>query len=100
MRPVQKTGLVEIRVFSEEPKEAARLANAVTASYVAYAASHSEALRVQVVDTAYPNIRPVRPNKPLNIILGVVIGIVVGLVCGFLTYWLTLVFQRRKVAMC
>jgi capsular polysaccharide biosynthesis protein len=98
VRPVQNTSLIEIRVFNDEPQEAARIANAISASYSAYASSHPEAPRVEVVDIAHPNIRPVRPNKPLNIILGIIIGVVIGFGCGLFTYWFGLVYQRHKAA--
>jgi polysaccharide biosynthesis transport protein len=43
---------------------------------------------VEIVDTAKPGIRPVRPNKMLNIILGVVIGLVVGVGLAFFIEYL------------
>lgn len=92
-RPVRGTSLIEIKVFSDRPDEAARLANAITAAYAAYA-SHSEALRVQVVDTAHPSARPAKPNKPLNIVLGIVVGVVMGLGCALFTFWIADVLRR------
>jgi succinoglycan biosynthesis transport protein ExoP len=43
---------------------------------------------VEIVDRATPNMSPVRPNKPLNIILGVVIGLVVGVGLAFFIEYL------------
>jgi capsular exopolysaccharide synthesis family protein len=43
---------------------------------------------VEVVDTATPGLRPVRPNKPLNIALGVIIGLVVGVGLAFFIEYL------------
>jgi capsular exopolysaccharide synthesis family protein len=43
---------------------------------------------VEIVDQAVPGIRPVRPNKTLNIILGVVIGLVVGIGLAFFIEYL------------
>jgi polysaccharide biosynthesis transport protein len=43
---------------------------------------------VQIVDTAKPGIRPVRPNKALNISLGVIIGLVVGVGLAFFIEYL------------
>lgn len=97
VRPVQNSSLIEIRVFNDEPQEAARIANAVSASYSAYAISRSEASRVEVIDIAHPNTRPVKPNKPLNIILGVIVGLVIGFGCGLVTYLLGLFYQRYKI---
>lgn len=43
---------------------------------------------VEIIDTAKPGLRPVRPNKPLNIVLGVVIGLVVGVGLAFFIEYL------------
>jgi capsular exopolysaccharide synthesis family protein len=43
---------------------------------------------VEIIDTAKPGLRPVRPNKPLNIGLGVVIGLVVGIGLAFFIEYL------------
>lgn len=43
---------------------------------------------VEIVDTAKPGARPVRPNKPLNIALGIIIGLVVGVGLAFFIEYL------------
>jgi polysaccharide biosynthesis transport protein len=43
---------------------------------------------VEIVDTAKPGLRPVRPNKPLNIALGIIIGLVVGIGLAFFIEYL------------
>jgi capsular exopolysaccharide synthesis family protein len=43
---------------------------------------------VEIVDRATPGLRPVRPNKPLNIALGIVIGLVVGVGLAFFIEYL------------
>jgi hypothetical protein len=43
---------------------------------------------VEIVDQAQPGIRPVRPNKPLNIALGIIIGLVVGVGLAFFIEYL------------
>ena len=43
---------------------------------------------VEIVDRATPGVRPVRPNKPLNIALGIVIGLVVGVGLAFFIEYL------------
>ena len=43
---------------------------------------------VEIVDKAVPGIRPVRPNKPLNIALGIIIGLVVGVGLAFFIEYL------------
>lgn len=41
---------------------------------------------VQIVDKAVPGLRPVRPNKSLNIALGIIVGGVVGLFLATAVY--------------
>ncbi len=43
---------------------------------------------VEIVDQAQPGLRPVRPNKPLNIALGIIIGLVVGVGLAFFIEYL------------
>ena len=79
LRPVQYTALIEIRAFSDNPSEAAALANAIAQSYREYLSRIAPA---DIVDRAVPGLRPVRPNKPLNIALGILGGIVFALAAG------------------
>ncbi len=43
---------------------------------------------VEIMDRAVPSQRPVRPNKPLNILLGIVIGLIVGVGLAFFIEYL------------
>ena len=43
---------------------------------------------VEIVDSAKVGLRPVRPNKPLNIALGIIIGLVVGVGLAFFIEYL------------
>ena len=77
LRPVPNTSVIEIRSYSEKPDEAAKVANAIAEAYRDHwnhadlAASVFSGPRVENLDHAAPDFRPVRPNKPLNITLGV-----------------------------
>jgi capsular polysaccharide biosynthesis protein len=83
LRPVRDTSIIAIRVFSERPEEAAKVANAVAEAYRAYRREQpSQSGMVEIIDTAKPGLRPVRPNKPLNIALGMLMGVFLGLVVG------------------
>lgn len=110
LRPIRNTSLIEISVFSETPDEAAELANAIADSYVGFrqeqlrdylnsAKSRSAAelvvsgepqlWQVQIVDRAEPPGRPVRPNRPLNLLVGAGIGAGLGLAVSVATFlWL------------
>jgi hypothetical protein len=51
---------------------------------------------VQIVDRAVPGLRPVRPNKPLNILIGIIIGFIGGLFLATLVYALQWREFRRR----
>ena len=95
VRSVGDTSLIQIRVFSDNPKEAADIANAVTKAYANYIGSTSNGLQLQVVDSAQPGFRPVRPNKPLNIALGILFGVILGLGAGSLAAWIAHIWRRK-----
>lgn len=169
-KSVPNTSLIEIRVFSEDPEEAARLANAIAQTYRDYRLKKhaeivsagikqmeqtyeenlqklegiqaeiaklsnepgsqnsdrlneargrlehlervSEALSakitvekryrgssftslVEIVDSARPQYRAVRPNRPLNICAGIFVGCVAGLLLATLAYALRCRAFRR-----
>jgi polysaccharide biosynthesis transport protein len=43
---------------------------------------------VEIVDQAKPSPAPVKPNKPLNIILGIVVGLILGIAMAFFIEYL------------
>jgi len=51
---------------------------------------------VQIVDRAVPAYRPVRPNKPCNMLIGIVVGCLVGCFLATLVYVLQCREFRRK----
>jgi hypothetical protein len=59
------------------------------------AASISNGPHVEILDRAVPGLRPVRPNKPLNITLGVLIGLVLGLLVGAGAWWVGLQVGKK-----
>ena len=86
IRPVRNTDLIEFSVFSENPTEAAELANAIADSYVEL---RQKQVRVQIIDRAHPPVRPIRPNRALNLFIGAVIAVVLGLAVAVATFlWL------------
>jgi uncharacterized protein involved in exopolysaccharide biosynthesis len=51
---------------------------------------------VEIIDRAYPGFRPVRPNKPLNVMLGALLGIALGSVAGAGTAGLSFLAGRNS----
>jgi uncharacterized membrane protein YedE/YeeE len=88
LRHTRDTHLLEIRVWSEDPREAADVANAIARHYQQV---HQER-QVQIVDRAEPDSRPSRPNRYLGIFLGAVLAVLLG----SLTSGLTLLLATRR----
>ena len=88
LRPVRNANLIEIRVYSDAPDEAAKIANEIAQVYQQYAhgtdsaAPAPPALHVEIVDAAVPGRRPVRPNKPLNLAMADLAGLALGIGAG------------------
>ncbi len=90
--PVGNTILVDVRFYSQFPREAAEIANKIAEIYCTLPPGH----RGEIVRLAEPPSRPVRPNVPLNILIGVVtggvIGIFTGIATGLVSFW-----RRRQL---
>ena len=82
IKPVPNTTIISIRVFSEDRAEAAQIANSLAETYRQAAPVVSPTVSAQLIDRAQPGLRPVRPNKPLNIILGMILGLLLGAGAG------------------
>jgi capsular polysaccharide biosynthesis protein len=81
VRPIRNTALAEIRVYDRDREMAADVANAIASGYAELQVGSPESSRQrgQVVDTAEPGLKPIRPNVPLNVFLGLVVGGLLGL---------------------
>jgi capsular polysaccharide biosynthesis protein len=77
LHPVRNTTIIEIRVFSQKPEEAAAIANEIARVY-----RDSRPFQVEIIDRAMPGRRPVRPNKPLNLAIGALVGLLLGTAGG------------------
>jgi uncharacterized protein involved in exopolysaccharide biosynthesis len=80
IQPVRNASVITIRVYADEPGEAAELANQIAQVY-----SNQDNLapfRVEILDRAVPAHRPSRPNIGLNLAIGVLLGLVLGAVAG------------------
>jgi capsular polysaccharide biosynthesis protein len=79
LRPVRNTELIEIRVSSDDPTEAAKLANTIAETFRDYRLDQNRLLKaekekanwrvtsyvVEIVDCAIAPAKPIRPNRPL-----------------------------------
>ena len=80
VRPLRNTSLISIGVYADQPEEAARIANEIVKTYKDR--DNLGPFQVEVVDQAMPAVRPIRPNKPLNLALGAFLGLVLGTGAG------------------
>ncbi len=76
VRRVRGTALIDVRVYSRSPSEAAQIANEIVAQ------AQQDSRSIRLVEKALPALRPSRPNKPLNLALGAVAGVVLGILAG------------------
>ena len=106
LRPVRNTYLLEIRCFDQEPAEAARLANELAEVFQRHwqetdVGAGAGAGRVEIVEQAVPALRPVRPNKPLNLLLALAGGLLAGLVSGLaFSTWAATRTARKSGSAC
>jgi uncharacterized protein involved in exopolysaccharide biosynthesis len=115
IRPIRGGSLIAIRAYGEKPEEAAKLANTLAEVYSGHRMSEQrnamaeDALRTgvvpsskfipaEIIDSAEPNTRAVRPNVPWNIFLGGVVGTLAALVVGGLAVWIATVAKRGRTA--
>jgi len=103
--PVNLTDNVPFRIccYSDNPEEAAKIANAVVDGYRAFWQEEHRQVnavpierRVTVLDPAVPAYRPVRPNRPLNLILGAFAGVLIGVVVAPLLLGLVACIGNRR----
>ena len=85
LRPVRNANVIEIRVYDDKADEAAKIANEIAEAYRSRSAgsdpagSRPDAFRVEIIDQATPALRPVRPNRPLNLVAAALVGILFGI---------------------
>jgi capsular polysaccharide biosynthesis protein len=104
LSPERNTKLIDATVYSEDRVEAAQIANAITESYRDYRAKIDagkldtlipKSSMVTIIDTAQPGMRPVRPNKPLNIAFGAGLGILLALIIGGISALAAFLIRKR-----
>jgi len=87
LQPVRNTGIFEVQYYSQSPKEAAEIANKISEVYCALPPGH----RGEIIDPATVPVRPIRPNRSVNLFIGAgaggALGILAGVVAGLFTFW-------------
>jgi capsular polysaccharide biosynthesis protein len=91
---IPNTSLLEIRAYSEDPKRAADLANAIADAYRGLSFRQRSTAEaevgmiadpiVDIIDRAIPAERPSKPNRPLNLAIGAFLGLLLGTIGGAL----------------
>ena len=100
LRPVRNANVIEIRVYDDKADEAAKIANEIAETYRSRTAgsdpagSRPDAFRVEIIDQATPALRPVRPNRPLNLGLAALAGVLFGIAAG--AAGMTLLARKRQ----
>ncbi len=87
IHPLRNTSVMQVRVFSAQPDEAARLANAISEAYCSHVASEAATsgatpFKVEFLERASPGLRPVRPNRAMNLLVSAFAGVVLGMTTG------------------
>jgi hypothetical protein len=84
VRQVRNASILGISAASQDPEEAATLANTIVDQYIAHVASSSKShtFTVEILEKATPGLRPVRPNRPMNLLIAAVAGLVLGSLVG------------------
>jgi capsular polysaccharide biosynthesis protein len=91
LRQSRSTSLVEIRVYSEKPELSASIANKI-----AEVARRIE--KNDLVDAAIAEARPVRPNIPLNLVIGTVASLAAAVFLAGLTRLLLRAVRTTEAA--
>jgi capsular polysaccharide biosynthesis protein len=96
---VGNANIIEISVFADKADEAANIANEIAKVYRNRTASSDtatstpDAFQVEIIDQATPALRPIRPDRPLNLAAAALVGLLFGIAAGAARVTL---FARKK----
>ena len=99
LHPVRNANIIEINVLADEADEAANIANEIAKVYRNRTASSDtatstpDAFQVEIIDQATPALRPIRPDRPLNLAAAALVGLLFGIATGAARVTL---FARKK----
>lgn len=105
VRPVHDSDIIQILCYSNDAKEAARIANALAESYCDYlfqwrnessvGRAKMPVLVGEVVDRASPGLQPVLPNRKQDMVLGLWESIWWGILVGAIVVWIAVRFAKK-----
>lgn len=75
----QNSQMFSIVVTSEDPQEAATVANVVSDIFKKEAKEYTDADKVSVISKADVPTEPVSPNKAINLAIGGILGLIIGI---------------------
>ena len=81
----QQSQMFSIVVTSENPEEAATVANVVSDIFKKEAKEYTDADKVSVISKAEIPTNPVSPNKKINLAVGGVVGLIIGICLSLLS---------------
>jgi len=90
-RPHPGANILDVTAYSQAPDEAADIANATLEAYIELTAEQTPETQLVVLQRATAAFKPVKPNKPLNILIGALVGLPVTVLGAVLV----LVASRR-----
>lgn len=103
--PLKDTSKIRITMYSDDPYEAATLANGLVAAYRDYCASESAFVSdvrhpaVTILDPAEPVLTPTHPSRAIDLLYGVILAIVIaGFVGGFVILIADLLARQPRVS--
>lgn len=82
------TNVIEISVEGPDPLLIANFANKVGESAITHAEHLYEVYDLKALDPAKPTAVPIKPNIPLNLVMGAGLGLALGAGLAFLFYYL------------
>jgi capsular polysaccharide biosynthesis protein len=97
MTTLPETKELEIAVFDDDGDEAARIANRIAETLCGLPANSTRGLELS--QRAEPAIRPVRPNVPLNLVLGAMGGLGIALAVGGMAGWIVMALGKGAPTM-
>ncbi len=96
VQQITNTTLISIRVYDDDPAEAAKIAGVVAHAACSFPAARLDGARAEIVDPAAVVYRPVLPNKPLDIAQGIVIGGILACLAGGAAAVAAIVFRPKN----